>query len=168
MAENSYYLLDECFPEVLMEHHLHAKDSSLVNTLVKFLFKWLISSSAIFKLNNNCDCGYQICMIWLQSPREIHIMLSIYHADFFKKEIMGFTAWTTNSATSNKANSANRCEHCIDTIRWTLPISDKSLILYKVLRAKLQRNWLEIGDNFSMLATELRSWWHLLDAGAKR
>ena len=90
MAENSYYLLDECFPEVLMEHHLHAKDSSLVNTLVKFLFKWLISSSAIFKLNNNCDCGYQICMIWLQLPREIHIMLSIYHADFIKNRMPYF------------------------------------------------------------------------------
>ena len=90
MAKNSYYLLDECFPEVLMEHHLHAKDSSLVNTLVKFLFKWLISSSAIFKLNNNCDCGYQICMIWLQLPREIHIMLSIYHADFIKNRMLYF------------------------------------------------------------------------------
>ena len=26
--------------------------------------------------------------------------------------------------------------------------------------------WLEVGDNFRMLATELRSWWNLLEVGA--
>ena len=28
--------------------------------------------------------------------------------------------------------------------------------------------WLTVGDNFRLLATELRSWWHLLNVGAQR
>ena len=44
----------------------------------------------------------------------------------------------------------------------------KQLIwMAKVMLVTLWCWWLEVGDDFRMFATELRSWWHLLKLGAR-
>ena len=76
MAKNSYYLLDECFPEVLMEHHRHVKDSSLVNILVEFLFKCLNKLFSDFQT-------WQQLRLWLS---DMHDMTTVTKGDSYHAE----------------------------------------------------------------------------------
>ena len=106
---------------------------------------------------------------WPSQP--IIVQASIWNPtiDNFKDEIKNYQIHKLldETNTTNEEILASFRRYSINLMKiWFLKIwlLTKATVMLVTLRCW----WLTVGENFTMLVTELRSWWHLLDVGVRR
>ena len=131
---------------VILEIELDHDDDKLGRKFNRPNDKWKKPNKNVININNGYS-RHRLQNGYFRPGSTEHRTAGIHHsavlADKYEQRI--FKKWQTGRTVEQRLQSW--CWHVMSvTYSW----------------------WLTVGDNFRMLVTELRSWWHLLDVGARR